>query len=315
MTAGVDDAAGLVPPNSPPGRYRGRFAPSPTGALHFGSLVAAVAGYLDARHHDGEWLVRLEDLDPPRVQPGAAADILRTLEALGLEWDGPVERQSERFDDYRDAVAELLRYRMAYHCSCSRREVAEGGRSGTEGPVYPGTCRPGPSKPAEPLAVRLLTHDEPIEFTDRIQQRYSQRVLSTVGDFIIRRRDGLYAYQLAVVLDDAWQDITHVVRGADLLPSTPRQIHLQRLLGLACPVYAHVPLVMSADGRKLSKRDGAHPVAASDPLPALSAALRFLGQGVPDTGDLTEFWPQAIEAWDVTKVPCTPPAFDVPSGR
>lgn len=283
--------------------YRGRFAPSPTGPLHFGSLVAAVASYLDARHHCGQWFVRMEDLDPPREQKGAADDILRTLETFGFEWDGRVERQSRRLDVYAAIVDDLLRGDKAYHCSCSRREVASAGLTGIEGAAYPGTCRGGHRPGAFRTAVRVLTGDDPIAVDDRILGRHSQRVEREVGDFVIRRTDGLFGYQLAVVIDDDWQGITHVVRGADLVMSTPRQVHLQNLLDLEHPSYAHVPLVVDAAGRKLSKSDAAHPVDVHRPIASLHQALRFLHQQVPDTENLQEFWIQAAESWDIRQVP------------
>jgi glutamyl-Q tRNA(Asp) synthetase len=271
--------------------------------LHFGSLVAAAASYLDARHHQGEWLVRIENLDPPREKKGATDSILRTLEAFGFEWDGRVERQSCRFDIYGTVVDDLLRAEAAYCCICSRTEIARVAENGIEGPVYPGTCR-GDRRPDGPrTAVRVLTGDNVIDFHDRILGRQSQRLGRDVGDFVVRRTDGIFAYQLAVVLDDAWQGITHVVRGADLALSTPRQLHLQALLGVPRPFYAHVPLVVDAAGRKLSKSDAAHPVERHRPLRALRQALGFLGQAVPDTADLHEFWTEAAANWNIGRVP------------
>lgn len=283
--------------------YRGRFAPSPTGPLHFGSLVAAVASYLDARHHDGSWLVRMEDLDPPREKRGAADDILRTLERFGFEWDERVERQSARADRYAAMLEDLMRDGAAYACACSRREIATIAAAGKEGPVYPGTCRTGLRKTAKRAAIRVLTHDRTIRFDDRIQGPCAQQVERDVGDFVVRRADGLFAYQLAVVADDASQRITHVVRGADLLLSTPRQVHLQNLLGLPQPRYAHIPVVLDAEGRKLSKSDAAHPVDPRHPVDSLRSALIFLGQSPPETGDLREFWDAAAAAWALERVP------------
>jgi glutamyl-Q tRNA(Asp) synthetase len=271
--------------------------------LHFGSLVAAVASYLDARHHDGTWLLRIEDLDPPREKKGAADDILRTLETFGFEWDECVERQSRRSDRYAAIVDDLMRDGAAYACTCSRREIAMIAPAGTQGPVYPGTCRTGPRKHAGLTAIRVLTHARPIPFDDRIQGPCTQQVQRDVGDFVIRRADGLFSYQLAVVADDAAQQITHVVRGADLLLSTPRQIHLQSLLRLPQPCYAHIPVVLDAAGRKLSKSDAAHPVDSRRPLDSLRAALAFLGQPPPETGDVREFWDAAVSAWILDKVP------------
>ena len=283
--------------------YLGRFAPSPTGPLHFGSLVAAVASYLDARAARGAWLVRMEDLDPPREKPGAADDILRTLDAFGFEWDGAVLFQSSRTEAYAEAVADLVRVKAAYPCSCSRREVAMTAASGIDGPVYPGTCRQAPRHASTSPAIRVLTHDISTGFVDRIQGACEQRLARDVGDFVVRRADGLFAYQIAVVLDDALQGITQIVRGADLLASTPRQIHLQRLLGLPAPEYAHVPVVRDESGQKLSKSDAAHPVDPAQPIRALADALEFLGQPVPSTGHLREFWAEAAENWDIGRGP------------
>jgi len=260
----------------------GRFAPSPTGPLHFGSLVAALASWLDARRHGGQWLLRMEDLDPPREVPGAADAILRTLEAFGLDWDGPVLYQSTRQAAYGAALEQLRAAGLAYDCGCTRREVAEAGLPGLDGPVYPGTCRNGLPPGRQPRAVRLRTQGGLIGFTDRMQGLIRQDVGREVGDFVIRRADGYYAYQLAVVVDDAFQGVTHVVRGADLLDSTPRQILLQRLLGLPSPEYLHHPLVLTPEGEKLSKQTHAPPVDDTDPIPALRSALEFLGERVPE---------------------------------
>ncbi len=285
--------------------YCGRFAPSPTGPLHFGSLVAAVGSYLDARKQGGKWLIRMEDLDPPREEAGAADSILRTLDAFGFQWDGGVFRQSERLDAYRDAANDLFLRGSAYSCHCSRREVAEAGIPGVEGVVYPGTCRDRPHIEEKQHAIRILTDKTSINFEDRLHGRVEQSLERDVGDFIIRRADGLFAYQLAVVLDDACQGINQVVRGADLLLSTPRQIYLQRLLSLPEPTYTHLPLVLDAGGHKLSKQTQAPPVDGARPLPALIAALRFLGQPLPEESlaTLEEVWAWAESHWDLTQVP------------
>ena len=265
-------------PNAYP-RYRGRFAPSPTGPLHFGSLVAALGSYLDARARDGEWLVRMEDLDPPRAAPGAAADILRTLESLGLHWDGAVLRQSERGAAYQAALAELERMGATYPCACTRREIGDSALAGTDGSlVYPGTCRNGLLAGRAARATRLRVDDAVIEFDDAVQGRMRQPLAADVGDFVLRRADGLFAYQLAVVVDDEAQGITDVVRGADLLDSTPRQILLQRLLGAPTPRYLHLPVAINAAGEKLSKQTRAPPIDRAGPGAALVAALEFLGQ-------------------------------------
>ncbi len=272
--------------------YAGRFAPSPTGPLHFGSLVAAVASWLDARAAGGHWRLRIEDLDRPRVQPGAADDILRTLEALGLVWDGEVLYQSRRSALYREALERLRAH--TYWCGCSRREIADSslGLAVDGARIYPGSCRAGlrPGKTARALRVRVP--GEGICFADRVQGPQAQWLAREVGDFVLYRADGLFAYQLAVVVDDAAQAISDVVRGADLLDSTARQIHLQRLLGVATPRYLHVPIALDARGEKLSKQNGAQPVDVRRPAEALAGALRFLGQ--PEAATLEE----AVRNWN-----------------
>ncbi len=329
--------------------YRGRFAPSPTGSLHFGSLVAALGSYAEARARGGEWLVRMEDLDRPREVPGGAADILRTLEAFGFAWDGEILYQSRRGAAYAAALAQLQASGLTFPCGCSRREIAVAASAvGPEGPIYPGTCRPPPASdpPIDPpgaspmpvtwpvaaletvhppssqpspnrgegarlpvrsgqAALRLRVETPPIAFHDRVQGLVSQDLVAEVGDFVLRRADGLFAYQLAVVVDDAFQGITDIVRGADLTRSTPRQMLLQRLLGLPTPTYAHLPLARDRWGRKLSKSDAAAPVDPRDPLPALLQAWAFLGQSAlaerPDTP--AAFWAQALTRWDLSRVP------------
>jgi glutamyl-Q tRNA(Asp) synthetase len=293
-------------PNAHP-RYRGRFAPSPTGPLHFGSLVAALGSYLDARAHDGEWLVRMEDLDPPREAPGAAADILRTLESLGLRWDGAVLRQTERGGAYRAALAELERRGATYSCACTRSEIGDSALAGIDGSlVYPGTCRNGLPPGRTARATRVRVDDAAIEFEDAVQGQMRQRLATDVGDFVLRRADGLFAYQLAVVVDDAAQGITDVVRGADLLDSAPRQIFLQRLLGVPTPRYLHLPVATNAVGDKLSKQTLAPPIDRTRPGAALLAALDFLGQR-PDSR-LVDALPAdvlavAISRWDRALIP------------
>jgi glutamyl-Q tRNA(Asp) synthetase len=264
-----------------------------------------MGSFLDARSRGGQWLVRIEDIDPPREKKGAADGILRTLEVFGLEWDGEVLRQSSRLDNYRDAARDLFRRNLAYSCTCSRKEVAEHALPGVEGPVYPGRCRNGHHPDRKSSALRIKTESGIVSFTDRISGPLSQELRAEVGDYIIRRSDGLAAYQLAVVLDDAFQGITHVVRGADLLLSTPRQIYLQRLLALPEPDYAHLPLVVDESGKKLSKQSRAQPVEDRDPLPALLAAFRFLGQTPPDEhpADVKEFWDWAIARWNTDSIP------------
>ncbi len=259
----------------------GRFAPSPTGPLHFGSLVAALASWLDARAAGGRWLLRIEDLDRPREKPGATAAIQRRLGSFGLDWDGEVVFQSERTPRYEEALRRLRE--KAYACGCSRREIADSAVSlaGDGAQVYPGTCRNGLATGKTARALRVRTDGDTIRFVDRVQGPLAQNVEREVGDFVLRRADGQFAYQLAVVVDDAEQGVTDVVRGADLLDSTPRQILLQRLLGLPTPRYLHVPVAIDASGEKLSKQSGALPAKAS-----LRRALAFLGQ--PQTEDLAE---------------------------
>ena len=259
-------------------KYRGRFAPSPTGPLHFGSLVAAVASWLDARAAGGEWLVRIEDVDATRTVPGAADAILRTLEAMGLAWDGEVAWQSRRLDRYEAALERLRAGGYVYRCRCSRKEIADSGLVGLEGAIYPGTCRLLGLPPGPGMADRMIAPSEPVTFVDRAIGTVSQNIARDIGDFVVKRRDGLHAYQLAVVVDDAEQGVTDVVRGADLLWSTPRQIALQRALGYARPRYLHFPVVTNAAGEKLSKQTGAEAVDTTQAVALLRHALQFLGQ-------------------------------------
>lgn len=287
-------------------RYRGRFAPSPTGPLHFGSLVAAVASFLHARAAGGEWLVRVEDIDPPREVAGAAQAILRTLEQLGLHWDGAVLYQSTRREAYEAALQRLRTAGAAYACACSRREIADSSVRGMDGLIYPGTCRAGLAPGREARALRVRTDDARVTFEDRWQGRNECALEREIGDFVVRRADGFIAYQLAVVVDDAYQGITAVVRGADLLLSTPRQLWLQRLLGLPAPAYGHVPVAVDAAGEKLSKQTGARAVAHERPQPLLRRVLAFLGQEAPaalESATLDELWGFAIARWDPARVP------------
>jgi glutamyl-Q tRNA(Asp) synthetase len=287
-------------------KLRGRFAPSPTGPLHFGSLVAAVGSYLSARSQGGEWLVRVEDLDPPRELKGAADDILRTLEAYGFEWDGEVMYQSRRRDAYETAIEILKDQGALYACGCTRKEIADSSVHGIEGLVYPGTCRAGLAAGRGARALRVRTDQAEIEFEDRVQGWQHSSLERDVGDFVVRRADGLFAYQLAVVVDDAEQGITEVVRGADLLPSTARQIHLQHLLGVPTPGYLHLPAALNARGEKLSKQTLATPLPLSDPVSVLWRALEFLGQSPsPEWRPLrhAEFWTAAIARWSEATIP------------
>lgn len=284
-------------------RYRGRFAPSPTGPLHFGSLAAAVASWLDARAQGGEWLVRIEDVDTTRTVPGAADEILRALEAFGLEWDGEVTWQSRRTRLYEAALEKLRAKGLVYRCRCSRKEIADSGLRGIEGAIYPGTCRDSALDPAEAGADRLRVPPQPIAFEDRAQGVILQDIAAEIGDFVLKRRDGLHAYQLAVVVDDAEQAVTHVVRGADLLLSTPRQILLQQLLGWPTPRYLHVPVATHASGEKLSKQTLAPAVDARNACAMLSRALEFLGQPPAPGPSPRELLEAARKSWDAGRIP------------
>ncbi|MGE4405690.1 tRNA glutamyl-Q(34) synthetase GluQRS [Pseudomonas sp.] len=285
-----------------PERYVGRFAPTPSGYLHFGSLVAALASYLDARAAGGRWLLRMEDLDPPREVPGAQRAIVETLQRYGFDWDGEMLRQSERHDVYNAAIARLLDAGLAYACTCSRKQL-----EGHPGP-YPGFCRDAQHS-LDNAAIRLRVPDREYAFHDRVQGEFRQHLGREVGDFVIRRRDGLIAYQLAVVLDDAWQGVTDVVRGADLLDSTPRQLYLQELLGLPRPRYLHLPLIIQPDGHKLGKRYRSPPLPPHEASPLLLRALRALGQR--PAADLAgalpvEILQWAVVHWDAALIPRTP---------
>jgi glutamyl-Q tRNA(Asp) synthetase len=277
--------------------YVGRFAPSPTGPLHFGSLVAALASWLDARAAQGRWLVRIEDLDAPRVQPGAADEILRTLEQLGLTWDGPVVYQGQRKQRYAAALQRLQSH--TYWCGCTRREIADSalGLAADGAQIYPGTCRKGIAPGRAPRALRIRAMGDEIRFNDRVQGPQRQNVEAEVGDFVLYRAEGQFAYQLAVVVDDAGQGVTDVVRGADLLDSTARQICLQRLLGYPQPRYLHIPAAVNAAGEKLSKQTGAPPINVARRNEELRKALAFLGQA--ETDDLAA----AVKNWNPRLIP------------
>ena len=286
--------------------YRGRFAPSPTGPLHFGSLVAAVGSYLEARAHRGDWLVRIDDLDPPRVVPGAADEILRTLEACGMQWAGAVVYQGARTEAYHCALHELRQAGKLYACACSRKEIADSGVAGIEGYVYPGTCREGVPAGRTARAWRIDTRGAAVEFDDAIQGRVGHDLEKRIGDFVLYRADRVYAYQLAAAVDDAEQGVTHVVRGADLLDSTPRQIYLQRLLKLPTPRYAHLPVVVDERGEKLSKQTGAAPLESRDIASSLARALRFLGHDAPrelEHAGVADLWAWAQASWRLDRVP------------
>lgn len=285
-----------MPPN-----YRGRFAPSPTGPLHFGSLLAAVGSWLDARASGGEWLLRIEDIDPPREPSGAASRIIHALERFELHWDGPVLFQSQRMGAYRAALETLTRAGLVYECACSRREIAVVNKGlGRPAAIYPGTCRARAPRRRRGSVLRLRTTPEPVELHDRLQGPLSQRLEDEVGDFVLRRREGYPAYQLAVVVDDHWQGITDVVRGVDLIDSTPRQVYLQQALGLARPRYMHLPVVVTAAGHKLSKQTGAAPLDLGQASLLAWQALECLGQGPPAElrgAPPSELWAWATPRW------------------
>jgi len=282
--------------------YRGRFAPSPTGPLHLGSLLAAAGSFLEARARGGQWLVRIEDIDPPREPPGAADAILRALEAFDLHWDGELLFQSTRHEAYDAALEQLLSEGRVFPCSCSRRDIAEtnaaNGRAGSR--VYPGTCRPGPSSRRRAKVLRARTDNTRVGIDDRLQGRFEQALETEIGDFVVRRRDGLIAYQLAVVVDDAWQGITDVVRGIDLLDSTPRQVWLQQGLGMPTPGYMHLPVIVTEGGEKLSKQTGAPAVDPSRAGELAWQVLRLLSQDPPEAlrgARPAELWAWAIPRW------------------
>jgi len=283
--------------------YRGRFAPSPTGPLHFGSLVAAVASWLDARAAGGEWLVRIEDVDETRTVPGADREILAQLAAFGLAHDGEVAWQSRRKALYEEALARLASRGLVYRCRCSRREIADSATAGPDGLVYPGTCRALALDAQAPGADRVRAEGETIELEDRVQGRVVQDVAGEIGDFVLKRRDGLHAYQLAVVVDDALQGVTDVVRGADLLASTPRQVLLQRRLGYPTPRYLHFPVATGEHGEKLSKQHRAAAVDAGRASESLNAALEFLGQENVAGRDPSAVLAKAALQWNPAGIP------------
>jgi len=285
--------------------YVGRFAPSPTGPLHFGSLVACLASYLDARARSGIWLVRMEDVDTGRCRSAYAEDILATLRAFAFDWDGPVMVQSRQVARYQAALQRLAAHQLTFACSCTRREIADSSIAGVDGPIYPGTCRLRHLGDAG-NAVRLRAPDEMICFVDRTQGRICQNLASDVGDFVLLRRDGLVAYQLAVVVDDADQGVTDVVRGADLLDSTARQICLQRALGLPTTTYLHLPVAVNEQGQKLSKQTLAPALSPAAASSLLVRALAFLGQPVPpglEQRPPAEVLAEATVRWNPAAIP------------
>jgi glutamyl-Q tRNA(Asp) synthetase len=276
----------------------GRFAPTPSGPLHFGSVVAAAGSFLAARSRGGRWLLRIDDLDAPRNVPGATDAILSDLERLGLEWDGALLHQLQRHEAYAQALARLEADGWSYPCACSRREVRSG--------PYRGTCRDGVPAGREARSVRVRTDGPAVVLDDRLAGPHAQDVQRAVGDFVVRRADGIFAYHLATVIDDAWQGVDEVVRGGDLLGVTPRQIHLQRCLGLPTPAYTHLPTAVGRDGHKLSKQNHAAPIAHHAPETVVACALEYLGH--PPPGDLRrapprEQWTWAIARWDLARVP------------
>ncbi|MDO4225922.1 tRNA glutamyl-Q(34) synthetase GluQRS [Neisseria sp.] len=288
--------------------YIGRFAPSPTGLLHIGSLLTAAASYADAKAHGGRWLVRMEDLDPPRETAGAASHILRTLEAFGFEWDGEVVYQSRRHALYREALGRLKAAGLVYPCYCSRKEWQAAAVMGADGFVYNGKCgradyRPSEQDSAKQPAWRLRVADETIGFDDAVVGRYAQNLARDIGDFVLLRADGFWAYQLAVVADDAEQGITHVVRGQDLLVSTPRQIWLQRCLGFATPHYAHLPLLVNRHGQKWSKQTLAPALDLAQREQLLRQVMGYLNlPPAPETDRPSELLDWAVKHWDMAKV-------------
>lgn len=274
----------------------GRFAPSPTGDLHFGSLVAAVGSYLEAKSRGGTWLLRVEDIDPPREVPGSAGRIVADLERLGMVPDAPVLYQGQRVDAYAQAIGQLLSAGLAYPCACSRKDLPRSG-------IYPGTCRNGLATGKKARSIRFKVGGGICAFDDGLQGRITECPATSSGDFVIRRADGLYAYQLAVVVDDAFQGVNQVVRGADLLDSTARQIRLQEALGYPTPDYMHLPVAVAADDRKLSKRERADPVQHREPAIAIEQALTFLGQEPPRAYSLPALWAWAVEHWNRDRIP------------
>ncbi|MEO8009573.1 MAG: tRNA glutamyl-Q(34) synthetase GluQRS [Betaproteobacteria bacterium] len=292
--------------------YRGRFAPTPSGPLHFGSMVAAVGSYLDAKSHGGSWALRIDNLDPPRVAPGSIDSILRCLDQFQMAWDGAVVFQNTRLDAYRAALDQLRADGLVYACACSRKEIGDEGMDGPDGPVYPGTCRDGLPPGRQARAWRVRTGDNAIEFVDLLQGRVCQDLGHEVGDFVVFRADQIFAYHLACAVDDSAQGVTHVVRGADLMASTPRQIYLQRLLVLPTPDYLHLPIAMNAAGGKLSKQTLATPVAAGSTPVILGDVLGFLNHAPPDevcADGVSALWDWALEHWRRDRLPGVVSAF------
>jgi glutamyl-Q tRNA(Asp) synthetase len=287
--------------------YQGRFAPSPTGPLHFGSLIAATGSYLQARHQQGYWRLRIEDIDPPREVTGASEAIIRILEAYGFEWDGEIIYQSERLDIYQEHLQQLINNKLVFPCTCSRKEIIALQKKNHSG-VYPGTCRNKTRLSKTRHTHRVIARQGQIHFNDFIQGPQSFSLENEIGDFVIKRADGLFSYQLAVAIDDAITGVTEVVRGSDLLDSTPRQIYLQQLLGLKTPRYLHLPVATNAQGQKLSKQTFAEPLTEHNRVEVLCEVLKILGQQ-PEaeliSASLRELWQWAINNWDINRVPKT----------
>ncbi len=279
--------------------YIGRFAPTPSGPLHFGSLVAAIASYLDAHAHGGQWLLRIEDIDPPRCPAGASDDILRTLDQFGLHWHGEVIYQSQQQEHFQHALTELQRQQRLFYCTCSRSQL-----KGQQ--IYPGYCRHQHHRPTIPHASRIRAANQIFAFKDLFMPAYAENLAQQVGDFILQRKDGPYAYQLAVVVDDALQGINHVIRGADLYDQTPRQIFLQQCLGYSTPTYGHIPLIMSPQGQKLSKQNLAKAITPKQAPKLVSEAIQRLGQALPQAlygAPIKEQLNWAIKHWQRQSVP------------
>lgn len=292
--------------------YRGRFAPSPTGPLHFGSLIAATGSYLQAKSQKGEWLLRIDDIDPPREQKGAADKILKTLEDFGFEWDQSVLYQSNRLQRYQEAVDQLLQQGLSYPCSCSRTDILKKTGQNKGHIIYPGFCRNGPQLNAQnpekksKYSIRLRCNNELIQFNDVIQGKQAFNLEKDSGDFIIKRRDQHFSYQLASGIDDAEQGITEVVRGVDLLSSTPHQRYIQQRLNLTHPEYCHLPVAVNHLGQKLSKQSHATPIEAKDAVVLLYKTLNFLGQMPPIElikAGREEIWSWAKAHWRIDLVP------------
>ena len=292
---GRDDMSNNVTTN-----YKGRFAPSPTGPVHFGTLIAAVGSYLQAKKNNGKWLIRMEDVDTTRKVADTDKDILNTLESFGFQWDSEILYQSKQTSHYQQALSQLIEQASAFPCLCTRKQLAKIDQ------IYPGTCRERSLPESESHALRLLSKDTVISFNDVVMGVQSQNIQTQCGDFIIKRRDGLFAYQLAVVVDDALQGITEIVRGADLLDSTPRQIYLQQLLGYTTPEYCHLPLAVDIEGNKISKSEGAAKIDVDNRKILLCRVLSFLGQAPPtdlSASSIDDIWEWAIFNWDVSRVP------------